>query len=380
MRSNCALYVDVGYLIAASATRVTGTSLRSGVVVSYPDLVKRLISAAETASGMPLLRVHWYDSGKRSGGTPDSAQEAIGMLPRVKLRLGRISPQGEQKGVDLRIGLDLAAHGRNRVVDVIYLVSGDDDLCEAVEEAQNHGVQVVLMAVPDASGKAHAVSKHLIREADDLIVLDGAVVDETVHVRQLQPDAAEELELSAAAAAVDVPLPGPRPAASAAAPVDGARPRESVAAGAAPARPTPLVLAALSGLSGLSGLAATKPGPRPTTPHPSVAPAGVGGGSGSGLVWSSASDGSGAPADASITTAELELIDEVCRGVIATWSSTAGAGEHGDVMRGRPYIPGDLDRALLLDLSSRLGVYDLDDHLRYLLRDHFWQVLGEARR
>ncbi len=41
------------------------------------------------------------------------------MLPRVELRLGRTSPQGEQKGVDLRIGLDLAAHGRNRSVDVI---------------------------------------------------------------------------------------------------------------------------------------------------------------------------------------------------------------------------------------------------------------------
>ena len=190
MRSHCALYVDVGYLLAASATRVTGTSLRSGIVVSYPDLVTRLVAAAEEASGMPLLRVHWYDSGRRSGGAPDASQEAIGMLPRVKLRLGRISPQGEQKGVDLRIGLDLAAHGRNRVVDVIYLVSGDDDLCEAVEEAQNHGVQVVLMAVPDRAGKPHAVSKHLIRESDDLIVLDGSVVDDTVHVRQLQPEEA----------------------------------------------------------------------------------------------------------------------------------------------------------------------------------------------
>ena len=187
---------------------------------------------------MPLLRVHWYDSGRRSGGAPDASQEAIGMLPRVKLRLGRISPQGEQKGVDLRIGLDLAAHGRNRVVDVIYLVSGDDDLCEAVEEAQNHGVQVVLMAVPDRAGKPHAVSKHLIRESDDLIVLDGSVVDDTVHVRQLQPEEAPVRLRRAcgwggavAAAGVVVPLPGP--------PVR----RRAGEAAAAPARPTPAVLA-----------------------------------------------------------------------------------------------------------------------------------------
>src|SRR4051812_48625935 len=102
MRSYCALYVAVGYLLAAAATCVTGTSLRKGIVVSYPDLVSRLIADAEAASGLPLLRLHWYDSGNRAGGTPDPTQEAVGMLPRVKLRLGRTSPQGEQKGVDLR--------------------------------------------------------------------------------------------------------------------------------------------------------------------------------------------------------------------------------------------------------------------------------------
>ncbi len=44
-------------------------------------------------------------------------------------------------------------------------------------------------------------------------------------------------------------------------------------------------------------------------------------------------------------------------------------------MAKNPFIPGDLDRALLIDLSDRLGVYDVDDHLRYLLRDHFWTAL-----
>src|SRR6478609_835566 len=239
MRSYCALYVDVGYLLAAAATRVTGTSLRKGIVVSYPDLVARLIADAERASGLPLLRMHWYDSGNRPGGNPDSTQEAIGMLPRVKLRLGRTSPQGEQKGVDLRIGLDLAAHGRNRSVDVIYLLSGDDDLSEAVEEAQSHGMQVVLMAVPNRAGKPHAVSRHLIRESDDLIVLEGSVIDETVHVRQLQSET--EVALSAAAAVV-APLPGPRATPDEPSTAAVAEPTPPPAA-AAPARPTPAVLA-----------------------------------------------------------------------------------------------------------------------------------------
>ena len=149
MRSHCSVFVDVGYLLAAAATRVTGTSLRNGVVVSYPDLVARLIADAEKASGLPLLRLHWYDSGNRPVGTRTRPRRPSACCRGSSCAWAALSPQGEQKGVDLRIGLDLAAHGRNRSVDVIYLLSGDDDLSEAVEEAQSHGMQVVLMAVPD---------------------------------------------------------------------------------------------------------------------------------------------------------------------------------------------------------------------------------------
>lgn len=356
MRSYCALYVDVGYLLAAAATRVTGTSLRKGIVVSYPDLVARLIVDAEAASGLPLLRLHWYDSGNRPGGTPDSTQEAIGMLPRVKLRLGRTSPQGEQKGVDLRIGLDLAAHGRNRSVDVIYLLSGDDDLSEAVEEAQSHGMQVVLMAVPDRSGKAHSVSRHLIREADNLIVLDGSVVDDTVFVRHLQPDS--EVALSPAAAGVAVPLPRPKAATKEPSVDVGTTSAAAAVGGSSPARPTPAVLAG------------SRLQQRP------AASAGAQGR----LVWSSASDGVGSdrPAPAPVVgQRELQAIDDVCRGVVSTWSITASTADRTRLMSQKPFIPNDLDRALLLDLAARLDRYDVEDQLRFMLRDHFWELVGE---
>jgi hypothetical protein len=47
MRSNCALYVDVGYLLAAAAARVTGTSLRNGIHVDFRPMVVALIGQAE---------------------------------------------------------------------------------------------------------------------------------------------------------------------------------------------------------------------------------------------------------------------------------------------------------------------------------------------
>ncbi|WP_252975667.1 NYN domain-containing protein [Janibacter melonis] len=195
MRSYCAVHVDVGYLLASAATYVTGSSLRRGVVVDYPTLIARLVEQAETDSGLPLLRVNWYDSGARPGGMPDYQQEEIGLLPRVKLRLGRLSYSGDQKGVDIRIGLDLAIQGRNRVADAVYLVSGDDDLTEAVEEAQSHGVQVVLLAVADRAGRPHGVSKHLRREVDGLLLVDAETIGATVRSvaipEELLPDGAK---------------------------------------------------------------------------------------------------------------------------------------------------------------------------------------------
>jgi uncharacterized LabA/DUF88 family protein len=180
MRSCCAAYVDVGYLLAAAATRVTGSSLRRGVQTEYAELIAALIAQIEADSGMPLLRVNWYDAGSRPGGMPDATQDEIGALPRVKLRLGRLSYSGEQKGVDVRIGLDLAIQAQHRVADVAYLVSGDDDLTEAVEEAQGRGVQVVLLAVAGQDERPLAVSKHLIRAADRVLLIDPAAIDRTV--------------------------------------------------------------------------------------------------------------------------------------------------------------------------------------------------------
>jgi hypothetical protein len=356
MRSHCALYVDAGYLLAAAATRVTGTSLRGSVVISYPDLVGRLVDQAEQLSGLPLLRLNWYDSGNRPGGAPDATQDSVGMLPRVKLRLGRTSPHGEQKGVDLRIGLDLAAHGRNHVVDTMYLVSGDDDLSEAVEEAQNHGAQVVILAVPDSSGRPHAVSNHLIRESDGLELVDSATIDETIRPRQLQPD--EVGGLSPEAAGVVVPLPGPRSVGGRSTAAAPAEPDDALAS--RQVKPTPAILAH-------------------NRPQPAGGSIARGGATGNKVAWSSSSDHP-VHRPHTLSPAMIEMIDDVCRGVVSAWRTTATNEDGRRVMSERPFIPSDLDRTLLTDLSARLGVYDIPDELRYRLREQFWDAVDELGR
>ena len=178
MPAKCSLFIDAGYLLASAAYRLTGTSLRSGIHVKYGALVKGLIKQAEDATGLQVLRVHWYDSAK--DGVPDRSQERIGELPKVKLRLGRFGYDGQQKGVDLRLGLDMVTHARNHAAEVFLLVSGDDDLTEAVEDVQIHGVSVVILAVPSSDGQPHGVSRHLVRAADEIITVAPKIIDNAV--------------------------------------------------------------------------------------------------------------------------------------------------------------------------------------------------------
>ncbi|GAB3580467.1 NYN domain-containing protein [Calidifontibacter terrae] len=324
-RSYSALYVDVGYLLSASASRVAGSSLRAGVVVDHQRLIQQLIAFVEERSGLPLLRVNWYDSGRRNG-NPDEEQDKIGRLPQVKLRLGRLSYSGEQKGVDLRIGLDLATHSRNRIVDIVYLLSGDDDLTEAVEEAQHLGTQVIVLAVPDREGQPHGVARHLWREADDVQLLDGALIDGTVFRRTFEEHHVEPSpELTTRDAAV---------------PQEALRPLPTSGSGPSPAsmpvrrieRPLPA---------------------RQTVPDmDSVDPALL------------------------VTREEETAISTVATGVVEAWFRSATPSRQQQLKDDQPYIPPDLDRALLVDLSERMGVYEIGEAARHRLRGKFWEAVA----
>ena len=93
------------------------------------------------------------------------------------------------------------------------------------------------------------------------------------------------------------------------------------------------------------------------------------------MVYTSSSDSTGR---AMTPAAEvLVAVDDVCRGVAAAWLVQTTAAEQQRVRRDRPFIPSDLDRTLLTDLSARLGVYDIDEATKYALRARFWEVLAE---
>lgn len=57
-------------------------------------------------------------------------------------------PNFEQKGVDMRIGLDIAVMSAEKRIDRVVLVSADSDLIPALKHARRAGMQVVGIQLP----------------------------------------------------------------------------------------------------------------------------------------------------------------------------------------------------------------------------------------
>ncbi len=59
-------------------------------------------------------------------------------------------PSFEQKGVDMRIGLDIAQYANAKSVERIVLLTEDTDCVPAMKHARKAGLQVVLISLPNS--------------------------------------------------------------------------------------------------------------------------------------------------------------------------------------------------------------------------------------
>lgn len=72
----------------------------------------------------------------------------IPFTPTAPLTDADFDAKFEQKGVDMRIGLDMATLSSNKSVDLIALVTNDTDCIPAMKHARRSGLQVALIVVP----------------------------------------------------------------------------------------------------------------------------------------------------------------------------------------------------------------------------------------
>lgn len=180
-----AILIDGGF-----AKRKIGTSIKPATAADFEALITQ-ICRHPMLDEKHLHRVYFYDSvpllsahdKPLGGGQIEFANQPIATrskqlheqlvkLPYVALRLGELSfngwavtqkkldkaqgdsieiragdlkPQITQKGVDMRIGMDIAALTLKKQVQLIVLVTGDSDFVPAMKFARREGAQLFLV-------------------------------------------------------------------------------------------------------------------------------------------------------------------------------------------------------------------------------------------
>lgn len=202
---NYAILVDAGF-----AKRKLGNGRAPADINHFNNLFER-IKASEYLSNQRLHRIYYYDSTPleetydkplSDGAKIDFSQSPVvaaakslfdhlSKYPFVALRLGELSfngwqlknkvlkkatadsatithadlaPNITQKGVDMRIGMDIAALTLKKQVQTIVLVTGDSDFIPAMKFARREGANLYLVTL------GHNVKASMLEHSD--IVLD----------------------------------------------------------------------------------------------------------------------------------------------------------------------------------------------------------------
>lgn len=177
MKTKTYLLVDGGYL---------RTLLRLANYKEHnADNIEHAARACVKQTKEDLLKILYYDArpykgvvkfsnGKSVTHSPDDAWvDQLKLKDLFAVRLGKCKLVGSasnrkraefiQKGVDMRVGLDIASLPGN--VEKIILVTGDTDLVPAIKHARKCGVQVVLVQLP-AKSPGRKISDELRGHAD----------------------------------------------------------------------------------------------------------------------------------------------------------------------------------------------------------------------
>ena len=163
------LFIDAGYLFKQGSKCLSGEALgRHEVSLDSASFVSELCDWIQLKYPDDIhFRTYWYDGAKQ--GIPTTSQLSVAELKYVKLRLGRINASGQQKGVDTLIVRDLMVLSQEHSIGRAVVLSGDDDLREGFEYAQDRGVSVSVAGIDSARGTSQ--SMELTREADEKLIV-----------------------------------------------------------------------------------------------------------------------------------------------------------------------------------------------------------------
>jgi uncharacterized LabA/DUF88 family protein len=188
------IFVDAGYFFKRCALVALDQIVhRDDIELDIDALITELNTVRMSQSISQLLRIYWYDAAKHGQMTHPQLQ--LAWHDNIKVRLGSLSVDNQQKGVDSLIVTDLAELARNGAIVDAVVLSGDEDVRVGLQIAQTHGVRVHLLGIGPA-GKSQ--SHQLMWEADT-----NTQWDETHVAKFMKFPKAERAKAAALAAQVE---------------------------------------------------------------------------------------------------------------------------------------------------------------------------------
>lgn len=176
MSNKYAIYFDAGFVCKIWKS----ITYRNIEISDLEELLKK-IQTSNQLTNKELLRAYYYDSPpyKRNHINPSTNvltkfgetdtykrqmafHEAIKFHSDFALRSGDLKfrgwkkttkgyiPDFQQKGVDVKISLDIAQMAMKHIVDTVVLFSGDIDITPALKLARREGVRVYHINIPKA--------------------------------------------------------------------------------------------------------------------------------------------------------------------------------------------------------------------------------------
>ncbi|MEW6295058.1 MAG: NYN domain-containing protein [Candidatus Diapherotrites archaeon] len=123
-----------------------------------------------------LIKTYYYNVPVNQKEKPEEYKKqqkffsALQKIPRFEVKLGRLEkrPKGPpvEKGVDVRMAVDIVTHAYSNIYDTAIIVSGDADFAPAIKAAQDFGKEVINVCFPKTK------SFHLNQICNKTIVVD----------------------------------------------------------------------------------------------------------------------------------------------------------------------------------------------------------------
>jgi uncharacterized LabA/DUF88 family protein len=133
------------------------------LTIHNKKLITELKKADHFALRMGEIRFRGWELNRRT--LPE------GNTPSFEITADNLRPSLQQKGVDMRIGLDIASLALKKQVDIIVLITGDADFVPPMKFARKEGLQLALVTFN------HSVHADLLEHADlslEVTIKDGS--------------------------------------------------------------------------------------------------------------------------------------------------------------------------------------------------------------